>query len=185
MKLKIAYFVSISLAMIVSFMYLSAQLESYHARAYMVEKNLEKELVNQQMQRLPAVEQMSSPVLLQIALLEERLEAKQAYLASLQPYTSPWLLGIMLLLWTLALVFWYLIRRQLPALLQQPIGWRLWLGRLLFYAGVGLIFGSAFLPIGLPDKSELLWGLLAGLVLAALGVGLRMNHQQSVSKQRK
>lgn len=181
MKTKIAYLVIISLAVIVSFAYLSARIEIHYAQQDIAGKRLKAELFKQQMQPLSATAQLSSSFPLQIALLEEHIARQQSYIKRLHWYANHWVLTVMLLLWVSVAALWYQVRKQLGITRQaQAVGWRLWLGRVLFYSGMALILSSVFLPHWqTSDKPELLWILLAGLVLAILGVALRVSRRIS------
>jgi len=179
MKFKIAYLISITLAVIVSFTYLSARIELHYAQQDIAAKRLESELLKQQTQHLSATTQLSSPLLLHIAVLDEQLDYKNKSVEELNGYTRPWVLSAALLLWAMAIALWYQLRKQLNIPCKtKSVGWRLWLGRVLFYGGMALIFSALFLPNWQTSgKPDLLWILIAGLVLAVLGVALRVSQR--------
>ncbi len=176
-KIKIAYLIAISFAVISSFTYLGARIEIDYAQQEIAAKSLESALLKQQMQKLSATTQLSSPLFLHIARLEEHIEKQQIAIDNLSVYANHWVLTAVLLLWATAIALWYQLRKQLDiSHTAQAAGGRLWLSRLLFYGGMGLIFSSVFLPNQTADI-DLLWILVVGLVLAILGVALRIGRR--------
>ncbi len=172
---KIIYFISISLAVIVSFAYLSARLEIHKTQHLIAEKALERSLLEQQMHRLSPTAQLSSAFPLQIAILDEQATRQLDYVNHLKPYASLWVLLALLILWGIALTAWYQMRRQMGLKIQVGSG-QLWVGRLLFFGGLALVASAVFLSNGQTEQMSGDNGglLLAGLILAVLGVVVRV-----------